>query len=73
MTGDTLRRADSAASGLQQLLTVEQVAHLLAVKPDRVYELVWGRRLKAVRIGRLLRFTPAEIARYVESQTIGRW
>jgi excisionase family DNA binding protein len=73
MTGDTLERVDSSASSLQQLLTVAQVAHLLAVKPDRIYELVWSRRLKAVRIGRLLRFNPAEIARYIESQTTGRW
>jgi excisionase family DNA binding protein len=49
-----------------------QVADFLSIKLARVYELARTQRLRAVRVGRLLRFKPEEIERFVERNTEGR-
>ena len=52
-----------------QLLTVAQVAERLQVKPARVYEAVKDRRLRAVKVGRLLRFRPQDLEAFLERHT----
>lgn len=56
---------------IEPLLTLEQVATLLGVRPRRVYELVWHRGLPAVRIGRRLRFRPEDLRAWLERCRIG--
>ena len=51
------------------LLTLPQVAELLQVKPPRIYEMVAHRRLRVVRVGRLLRFRPDDVERFIERGT----
>lgn len=54
---------------MEGLLTVKHVARLLNVTTRRIYDLVESRdddlRLPATRIGRTLRFRPADIETYV--------
>lgn len=54
------------------LLTPVQVSEFLQVKVPRVYELVAARRLRAVRVGRQLRFRPRDIETFLERSTTTR-
>ena len=45
----------------ESLLSPRELASFLSVRPNRIYDLVRGRKLKAVRVGRLLRFRPADV------------
>ena len=49
------------------LLTLRQVAEFLAVSDKTVRRLVAAGRLHCVRVGRVLRFQPADLFRYVEA------
>ncbi|MGH2596124.1 MAG: helix-turn-helix domain-containing protein [Actinomycetota bacterium] len=53
-----------------QLLNVQDVADVLAIPVRAVYDLVESRdsslRLRVVRIGRRVRFDPADVAAWVE-------
>ncbi len=51
------------------LWDVERVAAYLGLKVPRIYEIVRYRRLRAVRIGRLLRFQPSDVRRFIERHT----
>lgn len=52
------------------LLTPPEVADLLRVKIPRVYEAVKDRRLRAIKVGRLLRFRPQDVNAFLESHTL---
>ncbi len=52
-----------------QLLTPPQLCEFLQIKLDRVYELVWAKRLRAVRVGRQLRFRPQDVEAFLERST----
>ena len=47
------------------LLTIRQVASFLAISPRTVRRLVSSRQLRCVRLGRALRFDPADVFRFV--------
>ncbi len=47
------------------LLTVPEAARLLAVGRTSLYQLIWAGELAPVRIGRSVRFTLAELERFV--------
>jgi excisionase family DNA binding protein len=64
MQGQSTKELQIAAR--QRLLTPPQVSDFLQVKLDRVYELVWTKRLRAVRIGRQLRFREQDLETFVE-------
>ncbi len=49
--------------------TAHQVADLLNVRPSRVYELVQGREIPFIRIGRQLRFDPGAIQEWLDART----
>jgi excisionase family DNA binding protein len=53
----------------EPLLRPEAVARLLACSPKSVY--AWAARgsLRSVRLGRLVRFRPSDVRRFVDSQT----
>src|SRR6266850_6486702 len=52
------------ASALRPLLTLEQVAYVLAVSPKTVRRLV-ARGFPHIRFGRVLRFDPADVCRFL--------
>ncbi len=54
------------------LLTPPQVSEFLQVKIPRVYELVAAKRLRAVRVGRQLRFRLQDIETFLERSTTAR-
>ncbi len=56
-----------------QLLTPPQVSTLLQVKLPRIYELVKARRMRAVRVGRQLRFRMRDVETFLERSTTDRW
>lgn len=45
--------------------TVKEVAQALKVSPITIYRMVDDGRLKAVRVGRLLRFTPVDLKAFL--------
>jgi len=57
----------SNAHSFARLLTVAEVATILRVHPNRVYELASRRAIPAVRVGRLLRFHLAALQEWIES------
>ncbi len=50
------------------LLTLGDVAEYLRVSPRTVRRLVSRHRLPCVRLGRVLRFSPADLLRFVEAR-----
>lgn len=67
---------DAAAAGprtlrvpqLSALLTIEQVADVLAVSPKTVRRLI-ARGFPHVRFGRVLRFAPADVQRWLAARS----
>jgi len=55
------------------LMTPAEVAGMLRVKLPRIYEAVKTRRLRAVRIGRLLRFRLPDVELFLDRYTPGTW
>jgi excisionase family DNA binding protein len=57
-----------AAGGSNRMLTVKDVAEILAVSPDTVYDewRRWG--LKGYRVGKHLRFREREVDQWIEKQ-----
>jgi excisionase family DNA binding protein len=49
-----------------ELLTPDDLCTLLKVKKSWVYDEVEAGRLKALRLGKQLRFRPSELARYLD-------
>lgn len=52
---------------MDTLLNVDQAAQLLGVRPGYLRRLVRERRLPYVRIGKFLRFEPAELVAWVQA------
>jgi excisionase family DNA binding protein len=69
---DEHRGLPALGDGHHHLLTPEQVAQYLQVKLPRVYEAVRAHRLRAIRVGRLLRFRPEDVERFEERNSTGR-
>lgn len=57
---------------LPNLLTIVQVADLLGITIRHVRRLVAERRLPYIKVGRLVRFDPADIAKYIAQSRIDR-
>ena len=62
-----LAEAPSQGRVFARLLTVGEVATILRVHPNRVYELAARRTLPVVRVGRLLRFNLGVLQQWIES------
>jgi len=56
---------------MEPLWTLQQVAQFLQVSTKTVRRLVARRRIPCFRLGRVLRFIPGDVARYVESRKEG--
>lgn len=57
---------DTGVAGLLSLLKLPQVCELLGVCERTVRELVRCGKLASVRIGRAVRFSPADVASYID-------
>jgi excisionase family DNA binding protein len=78
-TNGQIRRAEIRQAEVQNgqiasllhepLLNADEAAELLHVPRSTVYELARSRRLPHVRLGRSLRFTREQLARWVEENT----
>jgi excisionase family DNA binding protein len=62
-----LGRTRSAGTELQPLLTIEQVAELLAVSERTVRRLL-GRGLPCIRVAGRVRFDPADVRRFLAAR-----
>ncbi|MHB8243725.1 MAG: helix-turn-helix domain-containing protein [Acidimicrobiales bacterium] len=56
----------ATASTLPQLLTIDQLAERLGVTVRHIRRLVAERRVPFLKVGRLIRFDPAEIALWLD-------
>lgn len=54
-----------------RLLTPEEVADRLTVTPRMVRRLHERRELRAVKVGRFVRFAESEVERYVREHSVG--
>jgi len=54
-----------------QFMTVRDLAEKLAIAPMTVYRLINQGKIRTVRIGRVIRFDPADIAAFLESVRVG--
>jgi excisionase family DNA binding protein len=59
-------KADVVTEEPPQLLTTREIAKRLAVGKRTVERLAASGRLPAVRIGRLIRFKPADLAAFID-------
>ena len=50
-------------------ISVKEVAGLLGMHRQTVYQLVWDGRLPYTKVGDRLKFDPAELARWIESRS----
>jgi excisionase family DNA binding protein len=57
----------SVPAALPQLLTMEQLAERLGVTRRHVRRLVTERRVPFLRVGKFIRFEPAEIAAWLDN------
>lgn len=58
---------------MERLLTVEQVADHLQVKPRTIYQWVHESYIPVIKIGTLVRFSPATLTAWVKKrETRGR-
>jgi excisionase family DNA binding protein len=64
---------DQSPAVVQCLLTPLQVADVLQVKLQRIYELVKAKRMRAVRIGRQLRFRMQDVQTFLERSATDKW
>lgn len=55
----------------ERLLTVEEVAEQLNVCTSYIYRLTHLKRIPYIRLGKYVRFKPADIDRWIESRTRG--
>lgn len=56
-------------SGLQRLLTYEEAAEILAVKPQTLRQWVCYKRIPYVKIGSAVRFKPAQIQEFINGSS----
>ena len=54
--------------GKKQLLTPDEVAEMLQIARKTVVVMAREARIPCIRIGRIVRFDPAEIDRWIDSQ-----
>jgi excisionase family DNA binding protein len=63
-------RRDAAEASIDRLLRTLEAARFLGMGKRTVQELVADRKLAFVKIGRALRFDPADLRAFVESNKI---
>lgn len=61
----------SAARTLPELLNQQEVAELLHTTERHIRRLVAERRIPYVKVGRLVRFVPSDVAEWIEDCSVG--
>jgi len=67
-------RAQSTAltpTACLELIDIEELAVLLRVRKGTIYNWVHRRKIPFVKVGRLVRFDPVEIAKYLDGCRMG--
>ena len=59
--------SDKAFAELPSVLTIEQLAHALAVSRSTVYRLVNNKLLRTIKVGRTVRITKDSLIRYLNT------
>lgn len=54
----------------EELITVKELAELWRVSPEWIYDNVTAGHIPCVRLGRHVRFRPADLATYLEDNTV---
>ena len=54
-----------------EILTLEEVAHYLRLKPQTIYKWAQERRIPAVKLGKEWRFRRSIIDRWLDTQMLG--
>jgi excisionase family DNA binding protein len=54
-----------------EILTLEEVAHYLRLKPQTIYKWVQERRIPAVKLGKEWRFRKSVLDRWLDDQLLG--
>ena len=68
---NTQERMMTAINALRRgLMTAEQFADAVGLKPATVRQKVWRREIEFVRIGRAIRFKPETAERMIEAGTV---
>jgi excisionase family DNA binding protein len=55
---------------MRGLLTVEQFAEAIGLKPSSVRQKVWRREIEFVRVGRAIRFKPETVEQIINQGTV---
>jgi excisionase family DNA binding protein len=55
----------------EQFYTVKTLAEKLAVQPLTIYRLIGQGKIRAVRVGRSIRFEPSAVEAFLESVAVG--
>src|SRR5713226_8626542 len=63
----TLSQAENGAPVSKMLLTIKDVARQLQIKPSTLYAWATQGKIPCLKVHRLIRFRPEEIAQWVES------
>ena len=62
---NNVQAADSVPQPAPLLVDIKGAAHLLSVGPWAIRELLWGRKLKFIRIGKKFLIDPQDIRTFI--------
>jgi excisionase family DNA binding protein len=65
-----MRSSKEQVTGMDRLLTMEEVAERLYTTPRHVRRLVFERRIAYRKLGRFVRFHPDDVAEYVAASRV---
>ena len=54
---------------MQKLLNVKEVAEILGLEISTIYDWVYRRKIDYVKVGRLLKFNPEVVQKFIETHT----
>jgi excisionase family DNA binding protein len=55
----------------REILTLEEVAHYLRLKPQTIYKWAQERRIPAAKLGKESRFRKSDLDRWLDQQMLG--
>ena len=54
---------------MNKLITVKELAAILGVEISTIYDWTYRRRIEYVKVGKLLRFSPEAVEKFISSNT----